>query len=211
MNSLGDNMGSEGLNHDERTYLIEAIYRIVGQVERKFDALRATDREAVSLAHRELSLRLEGFPQLYGTKTEMEAVASAVRRLENSALSREVYEQRHLALNDEVDQLQKDMLPRVVFDVFVEQYRLDQDRNLVDRRNVVESLATATNQVREQVIADSGELVTQTMYDQQQHLLAQQVDSVERWQYKLVGGLVFATFLAPLVTALVVYAFTTGL
>ena len=52
---------------------------------------------------------------------------------------------------------------------------------------------------------------TQEMYDQRHQALVQQVDAVERWQYKLVGGLVFATFVAPLVTGLIVYVITKGL
>lgn len=203
-------MDQEGLNHDERVSLIEAIYRIVGQVERRFDALRDTDREAVKLAHDDLARRLEGFPQQYATKVEMEQAASALRRLENSAVSREVYEQRHQVLSEEIDSLERDLLPRAVFDTFIATYALDQERAVADRRSVVESLAGATNQVREQVIAERGEYLTQESYDQQHQTLVMRVEGVERWQYKLVGGLVFATFLAPLITALVVYIITKG-
>lgn len=204
-------MDQEGLNHDERVGLIEAIYRIVGQVERRFDALRDTDREAVKLAHDDLARRLEGFPQQYATKVEMEQAALALRRLENSAVSREVYEQRHMVLSEEIDALERDLLPRAVFDTFIANYALDQERAVVDRRSVVESLAGATNQVREQVLAERGEYLTQESYDQQHQTLVMRVEGVERWQYKLVGGLVFATFLAPLITALVVYIITKGI
>lgn len=201
-------MEQEGLNHDERVGLFDAIYRIVGQVERRFDSLRDADREAVTLAHNELSKRLEGFPQQYATKVEMEQAAIALRRLENTTLSREIYEQRHMALSEEVDVLERDMLPRAVFNTFVENYRLDQERAGVERRNVAEVLAHATDQVRDQIITERGDFLTQEVYDQRHQSLVQQVDAVERWQYKLVGGLVFATFVAPLVTGFIVYVLT---
>ncbi len=204
-------MEQEGLNHDERVYLIEAIYRIVGQVESRFDALRETDREAVKLAHEDLSRRLEGFPQQFATKPEMEAAAIALRRLENTFLSREVFEQRHSALDEKVDELDKNKLSRSVFDTFVENYRMDQDRAAIERKNVAEVLANATNQVRDQIITERGDFLTQESYDQRHQELVNQVDAVERWQYKLVGALVFATFVAPLVTAIVVYVLTKSL
>lgn len=202
-------MKTEGNNHhEERDSLIEAIYRIVGQVEKRFDSLRETDREAVRLAHEELSKRLAGFPQQYATKIELEQAALALRRLETSALSREIYDQHHLTLSEEVDALERSMLPRAIFETFVEQYRLDQDRAGIERRNVAEVLATATNQVRDQIVSERGDFLTQEVYDQRHQALVQQVDAVERWQYKLVGGLVFATFVAPLVTGFIVYLFT---
>ena len=48
------------------------------------------------------------------------------------------------------------------------------------------------------------------MFLQRQQSTAQQIDAIERWQYKLIGGLVFATFVAPLVTGVVVYLITKG-
>ena len=204
-------MEQEGMNHDERVSLFDAIYRIVGQVEARFDALREADRQAVTLAHGELSKRLEGFPQQYATKVEMEQAALALRRLENTSLSREVYDQRHQVISEEVDVLERDKLGRAVFDTFVENYRLDQERATTDRMAVVETLGHATNQVRDQIIAERGEFLTQEVYDQRHQTLVQQVNAVQAWQYKLVGGLVFATFVAPLVTGLIVYVITKGI
>lgn len=204
-------MDQEGLNHDERVSLFDAVYRIVGQVEKRFDDLRSTDREAVRLAHSELSSRLEGFPQQYATKVEMEQAATTLRRLENTVLPRDLYDERHQALAEEVDNLEKIMLPRSVFDTFVETYRLDLDRAGIERRNVAEVLATATNQVRDQIVQERGDFLTQEVYDQRHQSLVQQVNAVQAWQYKLVGGLVFATFVAPLVTGLIVWTITKGL
>jgi hypothetical protein len=55
---------------------------------------------------------------------------------------------------------------------------------------------------------ERGEYVTQESYDKDHQILVQQVGVVERWQYKLIGALVFATFIAPLLTGVLVYIFT---
>lgn len=234
-------MSDEGNNvffDEERLYrLVDSIYRIVGQAEKRFDGLRDTDREAFRLVYAEVMKRLEGFPERYATKAELDQAAMALRQLENNSLSRVVYEERHNVLKEEVDALEKLTLPRSVFDAFMENYRLDQERSATergkamprsvfetfvenyridqekanaDRHSVVETLAHATNQVRDQVIRERGEFVTQDMFLQRQQSTAQQIDAIERWQYKLIGGLVFATFVAPLVTGVVVYLITKG-
>lgn len=203
-------MNNEENNNGERVYLIEAIYRIVGQVEKKFDALRATDREAVTLAHELLSARLEGFPQQFATKTEMEEAGRALQRLEKDALSRELYEQQRQATLQIVATLDRDKLNASVFDTFIENYRIEQERAASERRDVAVVLASATDKVRQQILEERGDFLTQESYDHQHREVVLQVEAVERWQYKLVGGLVFATFIAPLVTGLVVYIVTKG-
>ncbi len=205
-------MGSAPLNNDENNdRLIEAIYRIVGQVEKRFDALRETDREAVRLAHQELSLRLEGFPAQFATKSEVEAAATTLRKLETDAISREVYQQNHQAVLQSVGVLDRDKLNKTVFDTFLENYRIEIERAASERRDVADVLAQATDRVRGQILEERGEYLTQESYDHQHQAVVMQVESVERWQYKLIGGLVFATFLAPLVTGLVVYILTKGI
>jgi len=206
-------MEHEGNRFEEEESLyriIAAVYRIVEHSEKRFDSLRATDRETVRLAHDDLASRLEGFPQQYATKVEMEAAAIALRRLENTSLSREVYDQRHSVMSEEIDNLEKNMLPRAVFDTHVSQYRVDQERAISDRREVVQNLVSATDKVREMVVSERGEYLSQEVYDQRHRTLVNQVNSVQAWQYKLVGGLVLATFVAPLVTALVVWALAKG-
>lgn len=195
---------------DESEYkdVIQAIYRIVGAVERRFDSLRDTDREAVSLAHAELLRRLEGFPQQFATKVEMEEAARGLQRLEKDSMSREMYEQRHDILSDAVASLERDKLPATVYNTFVENYRIEQGRLADERRNVADVLARATETLRSQILEERGEFVTQELYDQRHTILVHQVDAVERWQYKLVGALIFATFVAPLVTGILVYVFT---
>jgi hypothetical protein len=189
---------------------ILAVYRIVGQVEKRFDDLRITDREAVSLAHDLLSKRLEGFPQQFATKVELEEAARSVRRLENDALSREMYDQQRQTLLQQVAGLDRDKLTESVFNTFLENYRIEQDRAATERRNVAQVLAEATDKVRAQIADERGEYITEEAYTTQHTTVVQQVEAVQAWQYKLVGGLVFATFLAPLVTGLIVYIFAKG-
>lgn len=203
-------MNSDGLNQDDRNSLIEAIYRIAGQIERKFDALRDADLDALRTFRFELSARLDGFPALYATKAELEQILVSLRGLETSVLSRQIYEQNHQTLEDHVIKIDREKLPESVFDTFVENYRLEQEKNVADRRNVVDSLAHATNQVRDLVIQERSEYLTVESYQHQHAALMNRVEGTERWQYKIVGGLVFATFLAPLVTGLVVYTLTKG-
>ena len=95
-----------------------------------------------------------------------------------------------------------------VFNTFVDNYRIEQDRAASERRNVAEVLAQATDKVRAQILEERGEYLTQDLYAPQHRQIVLQVEAVQAWQYKLVGGLVFATFLAPLVTGLIVYLFT---
>lgn len=204
-------MDPEGNNHDERAWLISEIYRIVGQVEKRFDDLRNADLLARSVAFDGVQERLEGFPQQFATKIEMEEAGRAVRRLENDALSREMYDQQRQALLQTVSTLDRDKLAKAVFDTFVENYRIEQDRAGTERRNVADVLATATDKVRAENLETRGEYITVESYDQQHNTILRRVESVERWEYKLVGGLVFATFLAPLVTGLVVYVVTKGI
>jgi hypothetical protein len=122
---------------DEVRCLIEAI-------EKRFDALREADREAVRLRHAELSLRLEGFPQQFATKDEMRAASEALQRLEKDAVTREIYETQSRAMAEMVQKLDKDKLPESVFQTFVDNYRLSAENAAVERRAVASALASAT-------------------------------------------------------------------
>lgn len=191
--------------------IIAAIYRIVAGSERRFDDLRAADRSAVRLAHADLSKRLEGFPQQYATKVEMEQALNSLQRLEKDTMGRELYEQNHKLLVDIVAKLDRDKLSQEAFVSFMENYRIDKERESQERRNVAEVLASATEQVRSQTLEERGEYLTVEYYDTQHHALVEKVNVVERWQYKLIGGLIFATFVAPLLSGLIVYIVTHAL
>lgn len=173
----------------------------------RFDSLREADRAAVN----DLKKRLEGFPQLFATKTEMLEALQAIHRLERDALTREAYEQQYRALADMVGRLTLEKLDASVFQAFVESYRVEQERNSVSRREIAEAQIRSTETLRSEFIEERATYLTQEYYDQEHRALERQINSVQAWQYKLVGGLVFATFVAPLITALVVYIITHGI
>lgn len=177
-------MESSSRLESEYKDVIEAIYRIVGAVEKRFDSLRETDREALKSASADLSRRLDGFPQLYATKADMAEAAKTLQKLEREAVSRETYEREHSVLEDAV----ATKLSAAIFQGFVENYRLEQDRLREER----------------------GDYLSQAYYEERHTGLVNQVHAVESWQYKIVGGLVFATFIAPLLTGILVYLFTSG-
>lgn len=117
---------------------------LIEAVEKKFDALREADREAVRLAHADLSNRLKGFPQQFATKDEMQAALQALQRLEKDAVTREIYETQSKALAAAVAKLDKESLPEREFQVFVENYRIEEANAAIERRAVASALATAT-------------------------------------------------------------------
>jgi hypothetical protein len=164
---------------------------------------------AVELAHSDLSRRLEGFPQQYATKIEAEAAAAAVQRLEKDAVPREIYEQNHKGVIESLVKLDKEKLSESVFDTFVENYRLEQTRAAEERRTVAEVLSDATDKVRSQFLEERGDYITQEFYDRAHTELVKQVNGVQGWQYKMLGALVLASFVAPLITGVLVYLFTT--
>jgi hypothetical protein len=58
---------------------------------------------------------------------------------------------------------------------------------------------------------DRDNFLTSEAYDLQHQALIDQVRSIERWQLKIAGGLVFATFVVPVITGITVYFITKGL
>jgi len=120
------------------------MYRIVQQTEKKFDALRLADLEAIRLAHADLSKRLEGFPQQFATKQEMDSAAKDLQKLQKEALSREIYDQNHRILTELVNKIDREKLPESVFDTFIDNYRIEQDAAATERRAVAGALATQT-------------------------------------------------------------------
>jgi hypothetical protein len=84
-------------------------------------------------------------------------------------------------LGKDIDRLEKDVMARIT--------RLEQDS--------IQHISEI--QKRQRLF------LTEESYDLQHQALINQIQAVERWQYKLIGGLVFATFVAPMVTGFIVY------
>lgn len=200
----------------------EDIFRLIDQIEKRFKDLHDTDVHALEIFRRELAIRLQGFPEQFATKSDFSHADRSLRELEQTTLSRAMYDSAHQVLEDHVNKMERDKLNITVFETFIENYRIDQDKAIEDRRNVVQSMmdairqvsdtsATERTQIREQLVAERTEYLTHDLYDQQHGLLVRRVEGTERWQYKLVGGLVFATFVAPLVSGVVIYFITRNL
>jgi hypothetical protein len=116
-----------------------------------FEAMREADREAirlvreaVTLAHDDLARRLEGFPQQFATKEEMDNAARALQRLERDTVARELYDTNHKALSDLVQKLDREKMPEAIFQTFVDNQRRKDEEAAVERRAVASALATAT-------------------------------------------------------------------
>ena len=122
---------------DETRCYIEAI-------ERRFDALRQADQEAIKVRHSELTRRMEGFPQEFARKVEVAEAAKALQKLERDSVAREVYDTNHKALVDLVQKLERTKMDEAVFSTFVENYRIQQDAASTERRAVAAALAAST-------------------------------------------------------------------
>jgi hypothetical protein len=59
-----------------------------------------------------------------------------------------------------------------------------------------------------QMIEERAEFLTEEQYQTRHGALERQVDGIQGWQYKLAGGLLFATFVAPVLAAVFVWAVT---
>ncbi len=62
-----------------------------------------------------------------------------------------------------------------------------------------------TTGLRDQIIRERGSYVTRELHDQLERGLSERLNSIERWQNRIVGVLVFITFIIPLVVGLLAY------
>jgi hypothetical protein len=129
---------------DDIRVAFEAIGKRLDDLRDRFDALRESDRDAVRVAHADLSHRLEGFPQQFATKDEMRAAGDALTRLEKDAVTREIYEEQSSALAQLVTKLDKEKLPETVFQSWKEQQLREHDDDATERRAIALALATST-------------------------------------------------------------------
>lgn len=157
---------------------------IIREVEKRFDDLREADRKAVEVATGVLADRMAGFPEEFARRGDVAQALEVLQRLD------------------------KDKLPTTAFTAHVDNYRIEQARADDARRALAETLATATDSVRLQWLEDRTDFITEDDYRRQHSEVLKQIGALARWQYTLAGGLVFATVVAPTVSALLVYYFT---
>ena len=164
--------------------LKEAAVALIEAEVRRTKDLRDADREAVKVATGVLADRMAGFPEEFARRGDVVAALEQLQKMD------------------------KEKLAESVFNSFIDTYRIEQQRADEARRTLAETLATATATLRTQVVEERGTYITEESYGQRHEALVRQVDAIERWQYKLVGGLVFATFIAPILASVIVYYVT---
>jgi hypothetical protein len=120
---------------------IDALRELLFSEVRRLDALRHSDIAAVRLAHTDLSKRLEGFPQQFATKKEVEAAKEIVQRLEKEAVNREIYETNIKGLETSLNGVDREKLPSSTFQTFVDNYHRERDEASIERRSVAIALA----------------------------------------------------------------------
>lgn len=122
----------------------EELRCLIEAIEKRFDALRASDNEAVKLRHQEMAERLEGFPQQYATKPEMLEASRTLQKLERDTVAREIYESAHKVLEEYVARLDRQKMDESIFQTFLADYRREQEAAAQERRAVAAALAAST-------------------------------------------------------------------
>jgi len=113
--------------------------------------LRRTDNEnhaeQVKVAYEGVRDRMQGFPQQYATKPDMDSVKEALGKLEKDAIPREIYEERNTALQELVQKLDKEKMSDQEFRTFVDNQRVKDEEAAKERRAVASGLASSTEAV----------------------------------------------------------------
>jgi hypothetical protein len=129
---------------DELQRISRSLERQIDDLRDHLERLREADLEAVRLRHRDLSTRMEGFPQEFARKAELTEASKALQKLERDSVAREIYDTQHKALADLVAKMEREKLDEAVFDTFVENYRISMDNAAVERRAVAAGLAASS-------------------------------------------------------------------
>jgi hypothetical protein len=91
---------------EELRCLIESIEkRFVDRIDaemRRLEQLRQADALAIEVAQKGVQERMSGFPQQYATKSEQDAIKETAQRLEKDSISREIYDQNHNRLRQDI-------------------------------------------------------------------------------------------------------------
>ena len=143
---------------EELKCLIDALNKRIDDVVDHLMELRNTDNknydEAIKVAYEGVRDRMEGFPEQYATKPDMDGVKEALQRLEKDAISREIYDTNYKALGELVAKADKEKMDEKEFQQFVQRYDSDQEKArqqhetaAQERRAVAQGLAASTAEV----------------------------------------------------------------
>lgn len=95
-----------------------AIRAMLDGLEKKFDALRTADQEAIKVARDDVKERMAGFPAEYAKKAELEQIRETATRLDKVAVSKENFEIAHGRLEEDIQEL----LSKDVFEATVREW-----------------------------------------------------------------------------------------
>jgi hypothetical protein len=172
---------------DEMQCAIDAINDRIDDLKEHLRELRAADQEAIKVALVPVTEKMQGFPEEYATKPDMDAVKEALQKLERDAISREIYEEQSKNLSDLVNRLDRDKMNEKDFQAFVAQYRDHAEAAAIERRAVAAGLAESTSVVAQTLAnRDTAEQATAGTYK------------------RLAAMIGFATGLATLIISIVV-------
>src|SRR5687767_12418320 len=117
------------MSDEQLRYVLDLMDKRIDDLRSHFSELRADDQRAVEVAYAGVSERMQGFPAQYATKPDMDAARDALTKLERDAVSRDIYEERHTALQALISDLDRTKMSQQEFDTFVVNYRIDIERS----------------------------------------------------------------------------------
>jgi hypothetical protein len=138
--------GPSRLDDEQLRYVLDLMDKRIEDLRRHFSDLRSADQLAVTVAYGGVSERMQGFPAQYATKPDMDGVKDALAKLEKDAVSREIYEERHQALQGLISDLDRNKMSQHEFDTFVVNYRIEIERAAESARAIAGALASGTAQ-----------------------------------------------------------------
>jgi len=108
---------------------------------------------AIQVAYEGVRDRMEGFPQQYATKPDMDSVKEGLQKLERDAISREIYDSQYKALDELVRNLDKGKLDEKEFQQFKDNQLVKDEEAANERRAVAAGLARSTETVAQTLAA----------------------------------------------------------
>jgi hypothetical protein len=132
----------EELGRETLDALRAMLNKRVDDLRRELLQLREADQEAIRVALAGYIERFQGFPQQYATKPDMDAVKSILQELKEGALTREIYDTNHKALQQLLHKLDTEKMSESEFVAFRDQQIRQREEDAIERRAIAQGLAT---------------------------------------------------------------------
>jgi len=138
---------------DLRNSINKRIEDLRAEMLRLRDADSVAYQKAIEVAYEGVRDRMEGFPQQYATKPDMDSVKEGLQKLERDAISREIYDSQYKALDELVRNLDKGKLDEKEFQQFKDNQLVKDEEAANERRAVAAGLARSTETVAQTLAA----------------------------------------------------------